>query len=638
MWDGHGGRGMGMGRMSRENAESPPGKLHLGNLGRIAAYLRPYLWHTAVIFLCIGAAAAIGLIPPLVIRAIIDKALPAHNIRLLNLLVLAMILAPAASGLIGVLQNYFNTRVGQAIMFDLRNQLFAHLQRMSLRFYVATQTGQIMSRVNNDVGAVQNAVTGTLVGIVTSVVTVASTLAVIFALNAHLALLAVVILPAFVAPMRSVGRFRQRISKQTQQRQADLTAHMEERLSISGFILTRVFGRQEDERQRFRAINQDLMLLQVRQTMVGRWFFLLMSVLSAVGPALIYWYGGHLVISDQLSVGTVVAFVAYLGNLYRPVTSLANVYVDLRGALGVFDRIFEYLDMVPEVRDEAGATVLPPAQGRVTFRHVTFAYAGADRPAVDNVSFDIQPGQLVALVGPSGAGKTTLTTLIPRFYDPDAGSVEIDGRDVRHVTLDSLGAQLAMVTQETFLFHTTIMENLRYARPTASEAEIVTAARAANIHDFIASLPLGYETVVGERGYRLSGGEKQRLAIARALLKNPRILILDEATSALDSTSEALIQAALVPLMQGRTSVVIAHRLSTILSADVILVMDHGRLVEQGRHDQLLAKNGLYATLYRQQFRDPPKLPAAVLDDGNLPDLQQRRRRTAAELVDSAIK
>ncbi|HEV7216735.1 MAG TPA: ABC transporter ATP-binding protein, partial [Chloroflexota bacterium] len=331
--------------MGRGSADSAPGKLHLGNLGRIAAYLRPYLWHTAVIFLCIGAAAAIGLIPPLVIRAIIDKALPAHNIRLLNLLVLAMITVPAASGLISVLQNYFNTRVGQAIMFDLRNQLFAHLQRMSLRFYVATQTGQIMSRVNNDVGAVQNAVTGTLVGIVTSVVTVASTLAVIFALNAHLALLAVVILPAFVAPMRSVGRFRQRISKQTQQRQADLTAHMEERLSISGFILTRVFGRQEDERQRFRTINQDLMQLQIRQTMVGRWFFLLMSVLSAVGPALIYWYGGHLVISGKLSVGTVVAFVAYLGNLYRPVTNLANVYVDLRGALGVFDRIFEYLDM-----------------------------------------------------------------------------------------------------------------------------------------------------------------------------------------------------------------------------------------------------------------------------------------------------
>jgi ATP-binding cassette subfamily B protein len=607
---------MGMGRMGRDNEQLPPGKLKLGHLGRIAAYLKPYLWHTAVIFLCIGAATAIGLAPPLVIRAIIDKALPTHNKRLLNLLVLAMIVVPAVNGLIGVIQNYFNTRVGQAIMFDLRNQLFAHLQRMSLRFYVATQTGQIMSRVNNDVGAVQNAVTGTLVGIVTSTVTVASTLAVIFALNAHLALLAVVILPAFVAPMRSVGRFRQRISKQTQQRQADLTAHMEERLSISGFILTRVFGRQADERQRFGTINKDLMALQIRQAMVGRWFFMLMAVLSAVGPALIYWYGGRLVISGALTIGTVVAFVAYLGNLYRPVTSLANVYVDLRGALGVFDRIFEYLDMVPEVQDAPGATVLPASSGRVTFRDVTFSYAGADRPAVDHISLDIQPGQLVALVGPSGAGKTTLTTLVPRFYDPDAGSIEIDGVNIRGVTLDSLGAQLAMVTQEIFLFHTTIMENLLYARPTATEAEVIAAARAANIHEHIASLPLGYGTVVGERGYRLSGGEKQRLAIARALLKNPRVLILDEATSALDSNSEAMIQAALAPLMHGRTSIVIAHRLSTILSADIIVVLDHGRLVEQGSHDQLLAMNGLYATLYRQQFRDPPRAVTPAPIDG----------------------
>ncbi len=603
MWDGFGGRGGGFGRGGR-GEEAPPSKLKLGHLGRIAAYLRPYFWHTAVIFLCVGVAAAIGLVPPLIIRAIIDRALPQHDGRLLDLLVLAMILVPIGSGLIGVLQNYFNSRVGQAIMFDLRNELFAHLQRMSLRFYVVTQTGQIMSRVNNDVGAVQNAVTGTLVGIVTSTVTVASTLAVIFALNAHLAILAVLILPAFVAPMRSVGRFRQRLSRLTQQRQADLTAHMEERLSISGFILTRIFGRQSDERERFRSINRDLMALQIRQTMVGRWFFMLLGVLSSVGPALIYWYGGHLVIDGGLTVGTVVAFVAYLGNLYRPVTNLANVYVDLRGALGVFDRIFEYLDMVPEVRDEPGAVPLPPVRGQVSFRDVTFAYSGSDRAAVDHVSFTIEPGQLAALVGPSGAGKTTVTTMVPRFYDPDSGAVEIDGIDVRRVTLDSLGTQLAMVTQETFLFHTTIMENLRYARPEATEAEVTAAARAANIHDFIASLPKGYQTVVGERGYRLSGGEKQRLAIARAVLKDPTILILDEATSALDSKSESLIQEALVPLMKGRTSIVIAHRLSTILSADVILVLDRGRLVEQGTHEQLLAREGLYSSLYHQQFRD----------------------------------
>jgi len=297
----------------------------------------------------------------------------------------------------------------------------------------------------------------------------------------------------------------------------------------------------------------------------------------------------------------------------------------------VFDRIFEYLDMTPDVRDEAGATSLPAVQGRVTFRDVTFSYAGADRPAVDHISFDIQP---------SGAGKTTLTTLVPRFYDPDSGAVEIDGKDVRQVTLDSLGAQLAMVTQETFLFHTTIMENLRYAKPGATEAEVIAAARAANIHDFVASLPAGYETVVGERGYRLSGGEKQRLAIARALLKDPSILILDEATSALDSTSEALIQAALVPLMQGRTSIVIAHRLSTILSADVILVIDHGRLVEQGNHAQLLALNGLYATLYRQQFRDPPKDQEPALSEAPaaFTRLGRWREAASAELAETAAR
>jgi ATP-binding cassette subfamily B protein len=609
MWMGHGG--MGGGRGSDES--TVPAKLKLQHLGRIAGYLKPYIWHTSGIFVCVAVAAIVGLLPPLVIRAIIDQALPNHNGSLLNLLVLAMILVPIGSGLVGVVQNYLNTIVGQRIMLDMRDELFSHLQRMSLRFYVSTQTGQIMSRVNNDVGAVQNSVTGTLVGIVTNIITVASTLAVIFVLNAPLALLAVVILPAFVLPMRSVGRFRQKISRLTQQRQADLTAHMEERLSISGFILTRVFGRQQDERARFGSINSSLMDLQVRQAMVGRWFFMLMGVLGSVGPALIYWFGGHLVISNTLTIGTVVAFVAYLGNLYGPVARLANVYVDLRGALGVFDRIFEYLDMVPEVSDEPGAVPLPAVKGRITFRDVSLLYPGAEQPAVDHVSFDVQPGQVVALVGPSGAGKTTATMLIPRFYDPTSGSVEIDGTNIRHVTLDSLGSHIAMVTQETYLFHTTIMENLRYARPQATEAEVIAAARAANIHDFIASLPQGYQTVVGERGYRLSGGEKQRVAIARALLKDPAILILDEATSALDSTSEALIQEALVPLMHGRTSVVIAHRLSTILSADLILVLDKGQLVERGTHAELLAYDGLYASLYRRQFRD---LPAALPPDG----------------------
>jgi ATP-binding cassette subfamily B protein len=616
---GMGGRTFGLDHM-RFSHDGPPVQLQAAQLRRIAGYLIPYWRAWLLILACVASTSVIGLLPPLIVRAIIDHAIPYGEPGLLNLLVLAMLAVPVVNGLIGVAQNYLNVRVGQGIMFDLRNQLYAHLQRMSLRFYTATRTGEIMSRVSNDVNGVQGVVTGTLVNIVTNAITVLSTLVVIFAMNWRLALLALVVLPAFVLPTRGVGRIRHRISRQTQEKQAELTSIMQETLSISGFILAKIFGREAYERERFRRKNLELMALQIKQAMVGRWFFMALGALSAAGPAVIYWYGGHLAIRQELSVGTVVAFVAYLSNLYRPVTQLANIYVDIQGALAVFDRIFEYLDMRPEIEERPNAIVLPPVKGRITFEHVSFAYHPLEEPqedgrrgsssarserrlALDDVSFDIQPGQLVALVGPSGAGKTTITYLVPRFYDPTAGRVLIDGYDVRDVTLDSLARQIAMVTQETFLFHASLRDNLLYANPDATEEQMIAACKAAYIHDFIMSLPQGYDTVVGERGFRLSGGEKQRVSIARAILKNPRILILDEATSALDSTSEALIQAALEPLMKGRTSLVIAHRLSTILAADLILVLDRGRLVEQGTHEELLARNGLYARLYRLQFR-----------------------------------
>ncbi len=601
MWTGHDGHGMGLGRMGRA-ATLPANALTPQHMRRIAGYLRPYLWQLGILFVCVAATASVGVVPPLIIRAIIDQALPQHNNYLLNLLILGMIIIPVIRGLIGVLQNYLNTLIGQGVMFDLRNQLFHHLQRLSLHFYTTTPTGQIMSRVTNDVAAIQNTVTGTLVGIVTSIVTIAVTLSVIFALNNQLALLAVLILPTFVLPMRYIGNVRQRIARETQQQQADLTAHMQERLSVSGFLLMRLFGRAREEQQTFRHINRALTKLQIRQAMVGRWFMMITSILTALGPALIYWYGGRLVIQGQLSVGTIVAFVAYLGNLYRPVTNIASVYIELRGAMGVFERIFEYLDIVPEIQECPTARPLSSIRGHICFDNVAFTYPHGQALALDHVSFEIQPGQLAALVGPSGSGKTTVTYLVPRFYDPQEGRVTIDGVDLREVKLNSLVDQIAMVTQETFLFHTSILDNLRYARPQASDAEIIAAARAANIHDFIVTLPQGYQTIVGERGFRLSGGERQRIAIARALLKNPRILILDEATSALDSQSEALIQQALVPLMEGRTNIVIAHRLSTILAADTILVLHQGRLIEQGTHAELLRRNGLYALLYQQQF------------------------------------
>ncbi len=439
----------------------------------------------------------------------------------------------------------------------------------------------------------------------------ASTLALLFQMNWQLALLGVFVLPLFILPTRQVGRIRHDIARETQKRYAELTAFMEETLSISGYLLMKTFTRDKSQLEKFRAKNKEIFDLSMRRSVVGRWFFMLMQTLGSIGPALIYMVGGLLVIRGSLTIGTIVAFVSLLPRLYGPAAQLASVHVDFMTALALFNRIFEYMDLKPEIQDPPNPKRLDQVQGRITFEHVGFAYR-ADIPALRDVNFEVEPGQLAALVGPSGAGKTTITYLVPRFYDPTAGRVLIDGHDLRDLSLESIRRSLGVVTQETFLFHTTIRENLLYARENASEDEIVAACKAAHIHDFIASLPEGYETVVGERGYRLSGGEKQRVAIARVILKDPRILIMDEATSSLDSESEAHIQAALQPLLRGRTSLVIAHRLSTILAADVILVMDRGQLVERGTHDELLAGGGLYARLYEQQFkrRKPSAEPA----------------------------
>jgi ATP-binding cassette subfamily B protein len=573
---------------------------------RALACFRPYRGLTLLAVVAILAGSLLNLVPPLMVRGLIDHGIPAgretDSSAPLLPYVLGLVLAPLAAGIVGLGQQYLTVRVGQGILFDLRQRLFTRLQDQSLRFYTTTRAGEIVARVSDDVAAVEGAVTGTLVEVLTNTLTVAGTLTVLFVVSWPLALAACLTLPVFLVPARRAGHWRRQLVAQTQARQAELLALLQDVLNVGGFLLMRLFGRAEYEAERFADHSRDLQRLRVRQAMAGRWLLLVITVLGAAGPAAVYWYGGLLVIRGAVSVGTVVAFVAYLANLYRPVTRLAGAYVDVQAALGVFQRIFAYLDLEPEVRDQPGAIDLGPVRGEVRFEGVTFAYAPGQRPALSDVSFTAHPGQLVALVGPSGAGKTTVTYLVPRFYDPQEGRVLLDGIDVRTVTQRSLAAQFGMVTQDTFLFHASVRDNLLYARPDATQSQLEAACRTAAIHDFITSLPQGYDTVVGERGVKLSGGERQRVAIARALLKDPRVLILDEATSALDSASERLIQDALAPLTRGRTTLAIAHRLSTILAADCILVLDEGRLVESGTHAELLRRGGLYTTLYREQF------------------------------------
>jgi ATP-binding cassette subfamily B protein len=591
----------GMGRINYGQPQRPTAPLR-SIVPRIVGYFKPYARSWLLILLCIAAGAALNLLPPLLVREIIDVAIPSGNVTLLAVTVAGSVLAGLLARLIGVGQSSINVRIGQGVMFDLRNELYRHLQKQAIRFFTESKTGELMSRVTNDVGGIEGVVTGTIVSVVTNLVTLVSVMVVIVGLNWQLALLSLVMLPFFILPTRRVGRIRQQLRRQTAEHQGALASVMAETLSISGTLLMKAFARESYEAERFRQKSSDLRELEIRQRMVGRWFFMVIGLFQSIGPALIYLYGGWLAIQGEISLGTVVAFVAYLRQLYGPVSELANVHVDAMTSLALFERLFAYLDLKPEIEDSPNALVPPPARGDIQFDHVSFGYVEG-RLALEEISFAAQPGQLVALVGPSGAGKTTVTYLVPRFYDPVSGSVRVDGHDVKDLSLHWLRSQIGIVTQETFLFHATVTENLIYARPDASLAEIEAACKAAHIHDFIVGLPEGYETMVGERGYRLSGGEKQRLAIARVLLKDPRILLLDEATSSLDSRSEALIQAALTPLMEGRTSLVIAHRLSTILAADVILVLDRGRLVEQGTHAELLARGGLYARLYEEQFK-----------------------------------
>jgi ATP-binding cassette subfamily B protein len=651
----HGMRGGGMAVYAEEQKKRGR-KTDARTLKRVVDAFRPYTFQVMLVLIAIILTTLLGLINPLLIARIFDDAIAKGNVRLLVIYVVIMFITPIFSGIIGVGQSYLNNKIGQNVMRDFRNRLYSHLQSMSLRFFTATRTGEIQSRLSNDVGGVQGVVTDTATSIVANVSTTLSTVVAMALLSPLLTLISLGLLPFFLWITTKVGNIRRETSKETQKSLASLTAMMQETLSVSGILLMKTFGRQQYAREQFEKENQNLADLEVRQQMIGRWFFMFIGTFFSVIPAVVYLIAGLQIIHQQaifgvgMTFGTIVAFTTLQSRIFFPLGQLMTVQVEVQGALALFDRIFEYLDMPIDIKDKPNAWHPRPEEmrGEVTFKDVSFTYKrdeysaltgfaeqekeengrekrpvspapaapaapqDEDRTTLNNISFEIKSGQLAALVGPSGAGKTTITYMVPRLYEVDSGSVQIDGTDVQDIALASLGEIVGMVTQETYLFHASVRDNLMYARNDASEEEMIEAAKAAAIHDRIMELDEGYDTIVGERGYKLSGGEKQRIAIARVILKNPRILILDEATSALDTHSERLIQSALESLMQGRTTLAIAHRLSTILAADVILVIDKGEIVERGTHHELLELGGLYAQLYNEQFSQLPNEEAVA--------------------------
>ena len=598
-------RGLGpRGFLTDEEKQNMP-KVTKELIVRILSYLKPYWVQFLFVFIAILLSATVGLLPSIITGRIVDQALVGKDLKLLIWLLLAAFGTLTISQVIGVLESYINAWISQRIIFDMKNQMYDHLQHMPHSFFTSERQGDIITRMNTDISGVSSVISGTLSSIVSNVATVVTTLVALFTMSWQLALVGLVVIPLLILPTKSVGKTRWKLLTESQEKNDEMNQLVNETLSVSGSLLVKLFTREEKEYERFVGVNEEVTKLNLKEQRSGKWFGVIMGMFTQLGPLLIYFAGGYFIIAKSdptLTVGTITATVSLINRLYRPVQSLLNIQVDFTRSLALFTRIFDYFDMRNPIVSKDNGLKPDMDQAEITYDHVVFSY-DPEKPLLTDINFTVPGGKMYAIVGPSGSGKSTVVNLIPRLYDVLGGSVQIGGVDVRDMDLRWLRSNIGVVTQETYLFNGTIRENLLYAKDDATQEELERACKIANIHNYISSQPDGYETVVGNRGLKLSGGEKQRISIARVILKDPKILILDEATSALDSISENAIQEALEHLMQGRTSIVIAHRLSTILKADKILVVQGGTIAEQGSHESLLAQNGIYRELYETQFR-----------------------------------
>ena len=594
---------MSRGFMSEEEKQNRP-KVTMALLKRVFSYLKPY-WKQFILILCaIGVSSLLALYPSVLTGKIVDALAQKSGVGILIRLILLSLAVTLGSSLIGVGQNYLNSWIAQHITFDMRNKMYAHLQKMSQRFYTTNNQGDIITRMTSDISGVQSVITGTFTSILSNSITLIAALAVMYRRNWMLATLGVLVIPLFVIPSRRAGKTRWTLTRESQACNDEINGILNETLSVSGQMLVKLFGKEQYEYDRYKEVNGRMIKLNIKESMAGRWFFMIIQTFSSIGPMLLYLVGGILMMNygQDITVGDITVMVALLGRMYGPVNSLLNIQVEWIRSMALFTRIFEYFDLPVEIENAPDAITPKSADGSVEFSHVNFSY-NAERQILHDVSFTLKAGRSIAIVGPSGSGKSTIINLIPRLYDCQEGTVTFGGTDVKKLDLNFLRKNVGIVSQETYLFNGTIRENLLYAKPDATEEELIAACKKANIYDFVLKQEKGLDAMVGNRGLKLSGGEKQRLSIARVLLKDPALLIFDEATSALDSISEAKIQEAIEPIIQERTSILIAHRLSTILAADEILVVKDGRIVEKGVHSELVKAGGVYTELYETQFK-----------------------------------